>query len=252
MRNHGVVFTGIVAAGVLAGCADDPPPPMTTHGTAAELGGVLRDAMARHESATVDLDLGASGRGTCVVRTSGEPATRCEMAGTESSGGAAVDYTMLSGLVYVKVPQGLGDRPWVELAPIEDANPLAQAMADVGAHVRDSADVRVALTDDAIITDRGEETVGGTRTVRYTLSVPVVAGSGDRNLDQLAEQGVTSRTIGVWVGGDDLPVRSEVVTTVPGTSPVSVVATYRGWGGPVEITPPPAEQRGELPAVAPG
>jgi hypothetical protein len=75
----------------------------------------------------------------------------------------------------------------------------------------------------------GQETVEGVDATHYRLTTD----EGEAALPD----GLTS--VDVWIGADDLPVRTEVGVTEP-ISTVSIV--YSDWGVPVDIQPPPADQ----------
>ncbi|GAA1290335.1 hypothetical protein [Saccharothrix xinjiangensis] len=232
MRTKRVAAAGLALAalsGPLAACTAEPEPAMRSFDTPQALAEANLVAAEARRSVVVDLDLGERGRGTCGLRTS-DFAASCRFAPGDAE---EVSYVLAPDAVFARIPPGRAPdpgKPWLRLDP---DNPLGRAMADVAVRLRDAADLREALPEGARITGRAEEEVAGRRTVRYTAEV---AGDGRPSVVRL------------WVDADDLPVRREVRTPADGGDAV-VVADYRGWGEPVEITPPAPEQVGELPAL---
>ncbi|MFD7658436.1 hypothetical protein ACFV4N_31060 [Actinosynnema sp. NPDC059797] len=234
MRAKRVAAAGLACAalsGSLSACTAGPEPAMRSFDTPQALAEANLVAAGAKRSVVVDLDLGASGRGTCELRT-GDFAASCRLAPGDTE---EVSYVMVPDALFVRIPPGRApepDRPWLRLDPADPDNPLGRAMADVAVRLRDAADLREALPEGARITGKAEEEVAGRRTVRYTA--------------EAAEDGRPS-VVRLWVDADDLPVRREVRTRVEGGE--AVVADYRDWGRPVEVAPPAPEQVGELPAL---
>ncbi|MFJ6677098.1 hypothetical protein ACIQMJ_38865 [Actinosynnema sp. NPDC091369] len=235
MRSNRVAAAGfaVVVSAALTACADDPSSTMRTFDTPQALAEATRVAAEIKGSVTVDLDLATNGRGSCGVRTADFAAScRISIADAEE-----VAYVMVPDGIFVRIPTGQApqpDKPWLRIDPDDPDNALARAMADVAVHIRDTADIRKALPDGARIVEKGEESVSGMQTVRYTAHV---------TLDGRAS------VLKLWVDGEDLPVKTEARTPVEGGETVQVVANYRDWGKPVDITPPAPDQLGELPAL---
>jgi hypothetical protein len=238
MRAKRVALVGLVAASAaalpaaLSACTGEREAAMRSFDTPQALAEANRVAAGARRSVVVDVDLGASGRGTCELRTSDFAAT-CRLAPGDAD---EVTYVMVPEALFVRIPQGQApqpERPWLRLDPADPDNPLVRAMADVAVRLRDTADLRRALPEGARIVEKAEEEVAGRRTVRYTAEVTA---DGRPSVLRL------------WVDGEDLPVRSEVRTAEEGGEVVRV-AEYRDWGAPVEIAPPAPEQVGELPSL---
>jgi hypothetical protein len=226
MRSNRVAAAGfaVVVSAALAACTDDPPSAMAEANLVAAEG---------KGSVTVDVDLATDGKGRCDVRTADFAAScRISIADAEE-----VAYVMVPDGIFVRIPQGQApqpDKPWLRIDPGDPDNALARAMAEVAVHVRDAADLRKALPEGARIVEKAEEPLSGKQTVRYTAHV---------TLDGRAS------VLKLWVDGEDLPVKTEVSTPVEGGGTAQVVANYRDWGKPVEVTPPTPDQLGELPAL---
>ena len=235
MRSNRVAAAGfaVVVCAALSACADDPSSTMRTFDTPQALAEANRVAAEGRGSVTVDVDLATNGKGSCGVRTDAFAAScRISIADAEE-----VVYVMVPDGIFVRIPQGQApqpDKPWLRVDPDDPDNALARAMADVAVHIRDTADIRKALPEGARIVEKAEESVSGRQTVRYTAHVTA---DGRASVLQL------------WVDDEDLPVKTEVRTPVEGGEQVRVVANYRDWGKPVDITPPTPDQLSELPSL---
>lgn len=235
MRKNRVAAAGFAAlvSAALTACADDPSSTMRTFDTPQALAEANRVAAEGRGSVTVDLDLATNGKGSCGLRTDDFAAScRISIADAEE-----VAYVMVPDGIFVRIPQGQAprpDKPWLKIDPDDPTNALARAMADVAVHIRDTADIRKALPEGARIVETAEESVSGRQTVRYTAHVTVDG---------------RASVLKLWVDDQDLPVKTEVRTPVEGGEPVQVVAHYRDWGKPIDITPPAPDQLGELPAL---
>ncbi|MCE6998874.1 hypothetical protein LZG04_29345 [Saccharothrix sp. S26] len=235
MRSNRVAAAGFaaVAAVALSACADDPSSTMRTFDTPQALAEANRVAAEGQGSVTVDVDLAANGKGSCGVRT-GDFAASCRISIADAE---EVAYVMVPDGIFVRIPRGQAPepaKPWLRVDPDDPDNALARAMAEVAVHIRDTADIRKALPEGASIVEKAEESVSGKRTVRYTANVT----SAGR-----------ASVLKLWVDDQDLPVKTEVRTPVEGGESVQVVANYRDWGKPVDITPPAPDQLSELPAL---
>ncbi|XVS67177.1 hypothetical protein ACQPYE_14285 [Actinosynnema sp. CA-299493] len=235
MRKNRVAAAGfaVVVSAALTACADDPSSAMRTFDTPQALAEANRVAAEGKGSVTVDLDLATNGKGSCGLRTD-DFAASCRIAIADAE---EVSYVMVPDGIFVRIPRGQAPqpaKPWLRIDPDDPTNALARAMADVAVRIRDAADIRKALPEGARIVERAEEPVSGRQTIRYTAHVVV--------------DGRTS-VLKLWVDDQDLPVKTEASTPVEGGEPVLVVANYRDWGKPVDVTPPTPDQLAELPAM---
>ncbi|MGW0661863.1 hypothetical protein [Streptodolium elevatio] len=109
----------------------------------------------------------------------------------------------------------------------------------------------------------GREVVDGVQTVHYaeTLSMQVMLEKNPAMTDKAREEVLRSRlvlgedpvAIDVWIGPDDLPVKQVSVNLLRTPGPaksvraaqpvvVSTTSYYSGWGEPVDLTAPPANE----------
>jgi hypothetical protein len=109
----------------------------------------------------------------------------------------------------------------------------------------------------ASITGNSKEQVGGKDTTRYEILSDVAKAHAEAPPEEKAmfrmalDGGVTRITHSVWLDDAGLPVKVDTVTpptTVRGKQigEVTVTHSFRDWGKPVSITPPPAEQTQEM------
>jgi hypothetical protein len=76
----------------------------------------------------------------------------------------------------------------------------------------------------------GTETVDGVEATRYRLTDVAGAAATSPGLE----------SVDVWIGPDDLPVRSELTVSDP--QPATVTVDYREWGEPVTVQAPPPDE----------
>ncbi|NUT52292.1 MAG: hypothetical protein HOV94_34105 [Saccharothrix sp.] len=226
-----VGFAAVLSA-VLSACTEEPAPTARTFDTPQALAEANRVAAEAKRSVTVDVDLATGGKGSCGLRTE-DFAASCRIS---VAGALEVAYVMVPDGIFMRVPQGpatRADKPWLRIDPDDPDSALARAMGGVAVRVRDAADLRKALPEGARIVAKAEESLSGKHTVHYTAHVTV---DGRPSVLEL------------WVDDEDLPVKTETRTPVEGGDEARVVASYRDWGGPVEITPPTPDEVGELPS----
>lgn len=178
------------------------------------------------------------------------------------------DVVMLGNTVYMKLPAALRgslpvSTPWLSLNTTGSGQydrllaPFIQAMRENSDPAATVAKVKSAGT----ITATGQDTVNGQPATHYTISVDLrkliaSLGSDDatRQIMQFAvNAGVRLEALDVWVNSANLPVKVTTATDMPNprdtsqTLHMNVAETYTGWGQPVTITAPPANQVSEVP-----
>ena len=174
-----------------------------------------------------------------------------------------MDMVLAGSTLYLKPPQGVlhTTKPWVQV----DANgtdPVSKALAALVSEEQQTADPSAILqqiTAAATIDQVSKEQVAGQPATHYVLTVDTAKLLASKavtpQLRQLVSgSGITmppTITYDMWVDADNLPVRftySENVTVRQATTKFTVDMTYTGWGQPVTIQTPPADQVGPLPA----
>lgn len=163
-------------------------------------------------------------------------------------------FVVLPGAVYLRLPPAAGDpeaRPWVRVDP-SSTDPEAKRLVTTAAAVTESADPTRTLsryTDATLIADAVDDVIEGDPAVRYTIVVDLARAAAQQSdpvikaqLEQQVRGGLTRVTSTLWVDGANRPLRTAVRQELPGIGTLAITGSYREWGQPVEISPPPAEQ----------
>lgn len=164
--------------------------------------------------------------------------------------GKQLREVLVDNVFYVKVPGGVGSKPWVsvgikqisQLTGIDLDSLLDNANADQTVSLLTKAsDVRLV----------GTETVGGvsTRHLSGTVDLDRVFAALDaqeksqqKTLQSMVEQlGIKDNHIDLWVNADDIPVKV-VQTYTSNLGPGSSTMLLTGLNAPIHVTAPPAAQ----------
>lgn len=251
-----------VALAVLAGCGSGG----TTTGVAepavhsvSDLAHLMAKQTQRTHTTHFRLNIAA---GEVHVNSTGE----AYLAGTNTKmsmhgdvpGFGSLDMVVIGDTAYLKLPAGLAatGKPWVKIDP-SGTDPVSKALSGMLSQEEQSVDPTKSLaqlTGAATITKRSQTTVNGQPATRYVLSVDTQKLLHSKLVTPAMRQLIGSAgaslpphfTEILWLNSDNLPVKTTVSEKVAGQQ-VSVVATYTDWGGPVDITAPPADQVGPLP-----
>ncbi|WP_017935167.1 LppX_LprAFG lipoprotein [Nocardioides sp. Iso805N] len=160
-----------------------------------------------------------------------------------SLGGSAIHMLMLDNTAYVKVPQ-LADK-YLKASLVGKNSALGQ----MGLSSLDPSAMFDRFSD-AISggTYVGKETVDGTATDRYRLTVDAKAiASAMPSISAQATAVPDTETVDVWFDGDG---RYKQMKTVVGSETVS--ESFSDWGKPVTVKAPPASQVQDMPSAAGG
>jgi hypothetical protein len=164
---------------------------------------------------------------------------------------------MVDGAVYMNMPlltQISGGKPWMKFSEQD----LRKGGADFQQFARegDLLDLRMVtktMTAAKDTTKVGTETVNGVRTTHYTGSFSqrdALAGLGPAEREQANEFFGTESgkiTFDLWVDGRQLPRKLDMTSAAHGTRVMEMTMAFSGFGQPVHITAPPADQVGPLP-----
>jgi hypothetical protein len=237
--------------------ADQAPPADLTVEQLAE-----RTMAAQRAAGTVAFTMSVAGAGAdllgfadaeAVLDYSVDPT---EIAMTASSGADRLELRAVGDMVYVLLPEAAGlpaDTPWLVVDP-EAQDEASRQFAALSEELRNSARPEW-LTDEMIAADVVTLTAGdveeiqGMPTRRYVLSFDV-AGAADAapeadlaaELEGAVAAGIETVESTLWLDGQYLPRR--VATQVPtgAGDTATLVMTASGWGEPVTIEAPPADQ----------
>jgi len=185
-----------------------------------------------------------------------------EMSMNMALSGMDISEVLIGDTLYVKIPAlsaELGGKTWAKLSlsSMGSLGSTFQAMIDSAKNTDPTSQLQPLLAS-GDVHKVGTETVDGVQTTHYAGTVdPATAfdsSQAAKNLtsaqitqlkSMLKDSGVTTETIDVWVASDGLPVREQVSAT-SSVGATKVDMHMSGWGAPVSITAPPADQVGDV------
>lgn len=159
--------------------------------------------------------------------------------------GAKVSMILVDGVMFMSgFPNLPAGKTFVKVDP-EGDDPMSRMMGPALSKMAESADPMSSLTGLEGLKAEVIEVKDGTMT--YEVTVPV-----DQQLamakERLEEMGMTDTplpasamkplTVRQTIGADDLPTRTELV----GGADLTMNLTYSGWGEPVDVVAPPADE----------
>ncbi|GGV07496.1 putative lipoprotein [Streptomyces filipinensis] len=182
---------------------------------------------------------------------------------TLASQGTTIEQRVLDGVVYQK-PSGRqrgavpGGRTWLKI----DLRRLAAKGSAGQSRVSDPAEpVRyLRNVSSRNVTRLGEQTLDGTRTTHYRVSVPVSAlsrGDAARARELRQQLGTSSLPVDLWLDGPGRLRRESVRLTLhplkgrtPGRGNTTMVSTtvlrFSGFGTEAEVSAPPAQDTADV------
>ncbi|MET0433343.1 MAG: hypothetical protein ABW025_04175 [Cellulomonas sp.] len=204
---------------------------------------VERVTAAAQAAGTVTMDMTTTGSGVTqtasgVIRyTDGAQDLAMTM---EVPGAGTIDFKMVGGVVYMQMPELTGDK-YLQIDPNDTSNPLSQSFAGMEGQF-DPTGTLAGLADAVKSFEKvGEpQEVGGALAQEYVVVVDTAVLNDPAVAEELAAAGTSlppELTYSYWIDADDQMRR--VTTEVAG---VSTDVTFSGWGEPVEITAPSADQ----------
>jgi lipoprotein LprG len=208
---------------------------------------IERVTAAAQAAGTVTMDMTTAGSGVTqtasgVIRY-GDGAQDIAMT-MEVPGTGTIEFMMVGGVVYMQMPELTGDK-FLQIDPADTSNPLSQSFAGMEDQF-DPTGTLAGLGDAVTSFEKvGEpQEVGGALAQEYTVVVDSAALSDTSVAEELAAAGTTlppQLTYSYWIDADDQMRR--VTTDVAG---VTTEVTFSGWGEPVEITAPTADQIADM------
>lgn len=209
------------------------------------------------------------------VHTKGQGQARFDGAGTALStvmdfSGESWEVRLVDRILYVKVPQaaqrdGVDDKPWIKVAR-DGTDPFSQTVGgslDQLAQQNDPLRMIDQVSRAGTIV-RGERTqLDGSVTDHYwiDLELPKLADELPAGLSADAVQQVSGKAdrfpMELWLDDRNLPIQVSMdlspmlrAAGAPAGSGAKITARYTGWGTPVDVRAPSADQVGEV--TAPG
>lgn len=166
-----------------------------------------------------------------------------------------VEVTVVDDIGYLKSPLLRPEpaKPWLRIDPAGD-DFAARLLGPALDQLRDSADPRTTFTGVEAATKvqaAAPDTVDGRPVTRYEIrlltehAARIAPDEQQRTrFQQAAKAGVEELSYQLWVDERRIPVRFSSTREVAQAGEVSLTSTYREWGEPVDIAPPPAEALG--------
>ena len=209
---------------------------------------VARITEASQAAGTVSMEMttGAGGQtmsATGVLRY-GESTQEMAMTMEAPDAGGTIELRVVGGMIYMSMAE-LTAGKFIQIDPADTSNPLAQSFAPMMEQMDPTA--QLSTYEGAILSleKSGEpEEVGGALAQPYTMTIDsakALAAMGGADAAGAADL-PAELTSTYWVDADDLirRVQSETAGT-------TVDMTMSGWGEPVEIVAPTADQLTEIP-----
>ncbi|MGZ4549165.1 MAG: hypothetical protein ACXVF0_06560 [Blastococcus sp.] len=255
-RNVAPLLAAGAAVVALAGCApaakdaasspassSTPAPPTD----AAGLSALLKQSASKIQSAHLAMNITA---GTTSLTGSGDETMAAgKLASLDLTEqipqAGALRIIVVDGKTYLQLPPAMNKsgKPWVLVSPTS-SNPAVRQLATTLESVKQTASLGQFTTFSSVATVTGhkQETLDGSPTTHYTLTVDVQKLPATLpGRQQLVAAGLTTLPIEMWVDDQGRPVKFSEDLTVKAQH-VSTVVTLGKFDAPVTVTPPPADQ----------
>lgn len=165
---------------------------------------------------------------------------------TETVGGMTMQFRLVDGQVFAKVPQSVypATKPWLQISPTTTNAQLRQLYTSLQSALTtgtgDTIKLFVGVAKDLQL--KGTEKLDGTTVGHYALSVDIASlPSSFPNRDVLEQSGLTSIPVEIYVDAQGRTRRVTEKFAVAGQN-VSTVFDLSGIDQPVSISAPPADQ----------
>jgi hypothetical protein len=207
---------------------------------------VARITEASRAAGTVSMEMSTGTAGQMMSATGvsryGESTQEMAMTIEAPDAGGTIELRVVGGMVYMSMAE-LTEGKFIQIDPADTSNPLAAAFAPMMQQMDPTA--QLSSYEGAILSleKSGEpEEVGGALAQPYTMTIDSAKALAATGTDAAAAGLPAELTSTYWVDADDLirRVQSEAAGT-------TVDMTMSGWGEPVEIVAPTADQLTELP-----
>lgn len=207
---------------------------------------VARITAASQAAGTVSMEMSTGAAGQTMAATGvlryGEGSQEMAMTMEAPDAGGTIELRVVGGMIYMSMAE-LTEGKFIQIDPADTSNPLAASFAPMMEQMDPTS--QLSSYEGAILSleKSGEpEEVGGALAQPYTMTIDsakaLAATGGSAEAAGLPAELTTT----YWVDGDDLIRR--VQSDTAGTT---VDMTMSGWGEPVEIVAPTADQITELP-----
>jgi hypothetical protein len=264
IRKLAAAVAGAAAVSLAAGCTGSAAPSPTATALPSTPAGEVQAALTDSANdRTVDFSgTLSSPAGSGAVTGQAQFGTNDAVSVTQTVEGSTVGAVLIGGTLYLNLPQlapELNGKDWGRLdlsAPGATPTGPAAGIFDALLSVAQNADPRTdfdELLAAGDLTKIGTETVDGVQATHYqgkiiqdsdlggAEALKYLSDSEIEQLENLAQnEGMTGATVDLWVGPDDLPVRSEMgIASTQGD--IFMQLDYTHWGTAVSVSPPPAD-----------
>ncbi|MFC7341070.1 hypothetical protein [Saccharopolyspora griseoalba] len=195
----------------------------------------------------------------------GNSQTDIELAGqTHSSRPNPLQLAVVDGVGYVNTPmaQPAPGKPWLRIDP--GAGDFgAKLLGPALQQMHQAVDPRATFTgveQATRVQSSAPDDVDGRPATRYDLRVRTEQAAKmapdeqqRKRFEEAAHAGEREMGFQLWIDGSGAPVKFTATEEVKQAGQVSLTSTYRDWGSPVAIEPPPTEEVGvfeDAPPVA--
>jgi hypothetical protein len=231
-------------------------------GNVDELVSAASEQSKNKQSAQMTFDMDVAGQkfsGTGAYRTGADSAMKMSM---NMGQAGTLEMILLDRTLYMKANEqlkaALGGAPgkeWIKITP-DGTDPMSQAMAPMFEQMEQQIDVSKSLEkikQAGQITKSEETQLNGQDVKHYWITVDLAKlAASEQNptakqaLEAQVQQGVKTIEQELWLDSDNLPV--QVVSQIPlpagagaGGNGKATIG-FKGWGEPVDIAAPPADQ----------
>lgn len=254
---HGWAVGGVVAMSLtLVGCGGDASTSASATTASPESAestlGTLRSTFEDQETSVLTFETTGQQQsitGQAEIHRGPGPESRITF-GPKGDPALSLTFVLSEGGTYV-TRSDVGptlETPWARV-DLEDGSDLSKALVEQVLSVLETTDFagELELGSASTITDEGSAPIDGVSTTRYGVvtdvseAIAATDGFTRRGLKVLDAAGVDTLQATWWIAEDGLPVKFERQTNTG-----SVTVTFESWGRELDISPPPADEIGDL------
>jgi hypothetical protein len=257
MRRTALALGAVLIVALTGACSDGTKGSASLFSDARALADAASAATVAGHSAKFTTDVAA---GTLVSHGQGQAkfaADGTSLVMTTDYLGEPLELRLVTGQLYAKVPDGsrdqvTGGKPWVKVSP-DGSDPFSQVLggslaqlAEQNDPARTLAQVRTAGT-----LASGERTqLDGVGAEHYRVNVDLAKLGSElpAGLPPGAVAPGTEVPLELWLDAADRPLKLvlDLSPILKGSAGARITARYSGWGAPVDIQAPTADQVGAL------
>ncbi|MCD6638842.1 MAG: hypothetical protein LT071_02880 [Nocardioides sp.] len=219
---------------------------------AAQFHSRVMDAMMEAETFTMESESTVQGVTTTVEGQVRFASDGLEMSATSTGGPEDMELVLVDKVMYLRTPSMSTDGTWMRIDLTDEGSLLGMLGKSLDPQVAIQA-----LKDPEKLELLGEEEVDGVPTNHYRVTIDPQRFREALDLpEQMASHLPEEMVFDYWIDADDLPRKMVQESTAKGPDGAPVTtdleAHYRGFGDPVTITVPPADQVTDAPKLGTG